>query len=1012
MEPRPQLSFEPFRLDPDNACLWRGSEAVPLKPKAFAVLQCLVEHAGRLMTKEVLLQSVWPDSAVSDAVLKVCISEIRKAMDDTAEASRFIVTVHRRGYRFVAPVAPVATARSGVGRPPRSMPPAPPVPLVGREVVLGRLHGSLAAALRGERQVVFVTGEPGIGKTATVDAFLAQAAVDPALGIVRGQCVELYGSAEPYLPVLDALGRLCREPEGEALTALLRQHAPSWLVQMPGLVRLTDRDALPPEFLGATRDRMLREMVDLVDVLTGETPLVLVLEDLHWSDGATVDLVSALARRREPARLLVIGTFRPVDLIVEGHPLRGLKQELSQRGYCDEIPLEPLSQARVVEYLGARFPGTSVPAELAQIIHERTDGNPLFMVNTVDHLIKQGWLVQREGKWVLCGTSREIALEVPEGIREMIENQFEQLSPEDQRLLEAGSVVGVEFSAAAVAAVLEADPVAVEERCDGLARQPRFLRGAGTATWPDGTDTGRYGFLHSLYQGVVYRRLAPGARRRLHQRVGERIEAAYAHQTGDVAAELVLHFEQAGDIDRTVRYLRQAANNAVRRYAGREAIGYLTRGLERVGHLPDTPDRIRLELDFQTALGSVFVATKGHAAPEVERTYSRARTLCHELGERAQLFPVLCGLGLFHLQRAELQTAYELGAELFDLARGAEDPLRLVLAHRALGTPLLWLGELGQARTHLEAGIAAAGQSQDARATLYGEHPAVTCLCYLARVLWTQGYPDQAVTRIDEALALAGELDDPFSLAYAQSGAAFVYQLRREAPTAQRWAQAAATIASDRGFPFVLTWANILGGAALTAQGQLEEGMTQLTRGLAAHRDTGGELGRPYYLTLLAEAHQRRGQPAEGLKVLAEAETAAQRDGERAGEAERHRLKGELLLLLHGAGGASPPPGAGRSSVAGAARHALVEAETCFRRAIETADRQGALSWALRATISLSRLWQRQGRRAEAFRILTASYASFSEGFGTPDLQDAKVLLREIQAGEHPPARKAPGRGH
>jgi DNA-binding winged helix-turn-helix (wHTH) protein len=356
MEPRPQLSFEPFRLDPDNACLWRESEAVPLKPKAFAVLQCLVEHAGRLVTKEVLLQSVWPDSAVSDAVLKVCISEIRKAMDDTAEASRFIVTVHRRGYRFVAPVA---TARSSVGRPPRSMPPAPPVPMVGREVVLGRLHGSLAAALRGERQVVFVTGEAGIGKTATVDAFLAQAADDPALGIVRGQCVELYGSAEPYLPVLDALGRLCREPEGEPLTALLRQHAPSWLVQMPGLVRLTDRDALPPECLGATRDRMLREMVDLVDVLTGETPLVLVLEDLHWSDGATVDLVSALARRREPARLLVIGTFRPADLIVEGHPLRGLKQELSQRGYCDEIPLEPLSQARVVEYLSA--PGFPAP---------------------------------------------------------------------------------------------------------------------------------------------------------------------------------------------------------------------------------------------------------------------------------------------------------------------------------------------------------------------------------------------------------------------------------------------------------------------------------------------------------------------------------------------------------------------------------------------------------------------------------------------------------------------------
>ncbi len=1009
-ELRPQLGFEPFRLDLDNACLWRGSEPVPLKPKAFAVLQCLVEHAGLLLTKDMLLRSVWPDAAVSDAVLKVCISEIRRALDDTTATPRFIVTAHRRGYRFVAPVTPVAPPRpSGEGLR-GSRPPMPTAPLVGREAMLARLHRALAAALRRERQVVFVSGEAGIGKTAAVDSFLARAAADTDLAIVHGQGVELYGSAEPYLPVLDALGRLCREPGGEHLTALLRRHAPSWLVQLPGLVRLTDREAVPPEFLGATRDRMLREMADLVEAWTTEIPLVLVLEDLHWSDGATVDLVSVLARRRGPARLLVIGTFRPVDLIVEGHPLRRLTQELSRRGCCDEVALEPLDPARVAEYLAARLPG-SVPAELAQIVHERTDGNPLFTVSVVDHLIERGWLVERDGRWALAGSARDIALEVPEGIRGMIEGQLEQLSVDDLRVLEAGSVVGVEFPAAAVAAALQEDPVAVEERCDGLVRQQRFLRGAGASAWPDGTRTVRYKFVHSLYQGVVYHQLAPGARRRLHQRIGERIEAAHAGQGGEVAAELIGHFEQAGDVERTVRYLRQAADNALRRYAGREAIGYLARGLDRVWNLRDTAERARLELDFQTMLGSVFVATKGHAAPEVERAYGRARTLCRELGETTHLFPVLCGLGLFHLQRANLRTAYELGTELLDLSKGSEDPLRLVLAHRALGTPLLWLGELGRARGHLEAAIAAyRDHAHRPRATVHGEDPAVTCLCYLARVLWTQGYPDQAIARIEEALTLAGNLGDPFSLAYAQCGAAIVYHLRREPAPARRWAQAAARIASERGYPFVLTWANILGGAALTAEGQPEDGMRRLTHGLTAHRSTGGELGRPYYLTLLAEAHQRHGQPAEGLRALAEAEATAQRDGERAGEAERHRLRGDLLLLLHGVGEVEAPPrppGTGRASAVGV-DEALVEAEACFRRALETADRQGAASLALRATISLSRLWQRQGRQAEAHRVLTASYASFSEGFDTVDLRDASALLGELAARPHPGARKAP----
>jgi predicted ATPase/DNA-binding winged helix-turn-helix (wHTH) protein len=588
-----QILFEPFRLDPGNACLWHGPRAIHLTPKVFAVLSYLVSKAGRLVTKDELLRAVWPDTIVGEASLTVCIREIRKVLGDQSKAPRFIETRHRRGYRFIAPTTEVAPAPAEVrfpvppgSPPPAGAGPAPP-DLVGREAELLRLQGWLEKALGGDRQVVFVTGEPGIGKTTLVEAFCQALGSRPGVWIARGQCFEHHGPGEAYLPVLEALNRLCREPGGKHLVALLARRAPTWLAQLPGLPPNAGREVSPHETLGATPTRMLREITETVEELTAQAPLVLVLEDLHWSDDATLDLISAVARRREPARLLLLATYRPVEVIVSHHPLHALKQDLQTRRHCAELPLELLTEAAVAGYLALRFAGSSLPAALARVVHARTDGNPLFMVQVTDDLIARGVLVQQAGWWELLGDPDRPAIGVPESSRQMIEQQLARLGPEEQRLLEGASVAGMEFSAAGLAAALGQDVIAVEEGCERLARRQQFLGSAGVSEWPDGTVAGRYRFLHWLYEDVLYQRVPAARRRSLHLRLGERAEAGHGEAAGEAAVELARHFEQGGDHRRAISYLGRAAEKAGRRFAHHEALNNLQRALGLVDRLPE-----------------------------------------------------------------------------------------------------------------------------------------------------------------------------------------------------------------------------------------------------------------------------------------------------------------------------------------------------------------------------------------------------------------------------------------
>jgi DNA-binding winged helix-turn-helix (wHTH) protein len=387
----------PFRVDLRNECVWYGAEALHLRPKTFAVLRYFVTHPGRLVPKEELLAAVWPDTVVHEAALNICISQLRRVLGDDPQAPQFIATVHRRGYRFIAALAaaelpvtePDVTLATGTR--PLAVPPAlVKAPLiVGREREVQILQGWLEQARHGVRQVVFVTGEPGIGKTTLVDAFVASLAADANLWVARGQCLDQRGTGEAYLPVLDALSRLCRRADGAHLVELLGHYAPTWLAQMPSLSARAS-GTVKPQDLSASPKRMLREFADAVEAFTADRLLLLILEDLHWSDHATLDLIAWLARRRERAQLLLLGTFRPVDVIVRAHPLQAVRRDLALHGLCADLHLEGLAEAAVREYLGARFPAGQVPSMLARPLHRRTDGHPLFMVQKVEEWLQQG----------------------------------------------------------------------------------------------------------------------------------------------------------------------------------------------------------------------------------------------------------------------------------------------------------------------------------------------------------------------------------------------------------------------------------------------------------------------------------------------------------------------------------------------------------------------------------------------------------------------------------------------
>ena len=592
--------FPPFRLDQVNQCLWRSTEdgaeeGITLKPKTYSILAYFLDRPGRLVTQDELLESIWPDTYVQPEVVKRHIFDLREALGDDSKTPSFLETLPKRGYKFIAPVRETEPASRT----------SPDAKLVGRDSELGELEGCLNRAMGGQRQIVFVTGEAGIGKTALVDEFRRRAAHSVALRLTTGQCVEGYGGKEPYYAVLEALGSLCRHSDD--VLRILATQAPTWLAQFPAFIRPEQRETLQREILGATHQRMLREILVALEMISSDKPLLLTIEDLHWASHSTIDLISALARNRASAKLLVIATFRPADAALTGHPLRQVEQELVVHHLCHRLNLEPLEEEDIAEYLAGASSETMVPEGLAALLKRHSDGNPLFMLAALEHLQQCGFIKNEAGSWSLGVPLDEISLEVPESLREMIDAQIESLDPQVQRVLEVASVNGVQFSGGVSIAPASVDEERFEQICEDLSRRHRVLRRLGSIRFPDGSISSRYEFSHALYREVFYRRQAPAQRTRTHRRIGERLERLYAGHETTIASELAEHFEHSNDWLGALKYLRLAAENARRRYANREAGVILRRALKLCANLAGD-ERAEWQIRILTVLGMMYVA--------------------------------------------------------------------------------------------------------------------------------------------------------------------------------------------------------------------------------------------------------------------------------------------------------------------------------------------------------------------------------------------------------------------
>jgi predicted ATPase len=908
---------------------------------------------------------------------RACLKALAKRQADRyTTAADFAADLRR--------LVPARAAAELIGAHPGWSPGPPISPVkrhtVGRQKELAQLGHAFESAASGQGLFVCVTGEPGIGKTTLVEDFLSGlVSAGRPCALARGRCSERLAGTEAYLPFLEALESLLKGEGGEAVAQVMKTTAPNWYAQV---VSLTLEDSsltrVLAESKAASQERLKRELSACLRELSHLRPLLLVLDDLHWADASTVDLLAYLGGKCAEMRALLVLTYRPTALMLGKHPFGPLKLDLQARGVCRELALEFLPRADLDRYLALEFPGHGFPEEFAALVHSRTEGSPLFMADLLRHLRDRQVLTEQQGRWTLGQTVPDLERDLPESVRSLIQRKIDQLGEDDRRLLVAASVQGYEFDSAVVARVLERDAAEVEERLDELDRVHAFVRLVREQEFPDRTLTQRYRFVHVLYQNALYASLQPTRRASLSAAVAQALIGYYGHKSGDVAAELALLLEAARDFSRAADYFLVAARSAVGVCANQEAVVLARRGIELLASLPDTPERARQELALQITLGPALFVTENWAAPDVEAAYTRAHDLCRELGDSPDLFPALWGLCLFRIARGEIQTGLNLAEQLLGLAQRAQDAGLLLQAHYALGRAHAILGNWARAKTHLEQAIAYYDRREHrSHAFLYGGHdPCASCLGFASHALWMLGYPEQALQRGREALALARELRHPASLAQTQALVAVLYQYRRDVAETLELAEELQGLAADQGLLFHLAAGSVLRGWALVERGHSEEGTARIREGF----DTGGPTRahlRAHSLALLAEAWGKAGNVTEGLAVLAKTLTEVEETGIRFYEPELRRHQGEFLLALNPEN--SP------------------EAEACFQQAIAIARRQQAKSLELRATTSLARLWQRQGRRDEARAALAAVYSTFTEGFTTPDLMGAAALLESMK---------------
>lgn len=875
--------FDTFLIEEANARVLKGDVPIDLPPRAFAVLCALARHQGQLVGKDALLDAVWGHQHVSESVLKTTISQLRAALADDPKSPRYIETAPRRGYRFIAAVTPAAAGAPAARQLPRDA-------LIGREASLAVLEAELAQATAGACRIVFVAGEPGIGKSALIERFAAAAAAPHALG----QCVEQYGSGEPYLPVLEALNALCRL-EGPGLIDLMRHAAPTWLVQLPWYLTDADRQQLQREVAGATQQRMLREIGELLDRCTSTRPLLLVLEDLHWADEATVQLIAYLARRRGPARVMLLGSLRTTEVIAGEHPLRSIRQELRLHQLCRELDLDAFSEHDVSDYLASRMGGQAAEESFVRQVHRHTDGLPLFVVNLVDALIADG-VLSREGEtWQVRPLP---TLEVPRNIVGVIEKQIARLPEQLRQWLGVAAVAGVEFADLSVADAIDLDVQPLREAFDDLVRQQHWLRSAGWAPLADGRTASRFVFRHALYRRVFYQSLGDARRTHWHLRLAQALEAMHGGSP-EVAGELAMHFERGRGLARAVHYLTLAATRALRRFAPSEALQSARHGLRLLAPLPEGEGKLNAELELRVIEGVSLAQQTIFSSEEVGSVFARAQQLGDQLPENPARARALHGLWWVNFGRGEMDRARSLASRILAVGEASGEPSLLVAGNSALGMTLTHIGEIAQARHHLQAAVAAYEAAGDSLSPeLFMQDPSVEARCYLAVLSWWTGQGEDARDYLALAEAVAARSRHPPTQALTLHIAAVVHAMAREYALVIEKTRRIYELVENHwlaGGPSAHGWIH---GRAMVALGQVEEGLQAMREAAQRCEASGLRVGLAGFHQMYADACRSLGRYQEALASLDAGLAIARAGGELCLLSPLHRGRGEVLLEL------------------------------------------------------------------------------------------------------------------
>jgi len=875
---------------------------------------------------------------------------------------------------------------------------------VGREMERNDLRAAFNTAKDGRGSLVCVAGEPGIGKTTLVEDFLAELAAENQCTIARGRCSERLAGTEAYLPLLEALETLLRQADTHSLARtmklgdevlggaaqLMRRIAATWYAQVALLSAENFSDAkLLAEVKAASQERMKRELANFLQALTERRPLILFFDDLHWADVSTIDLLSFLAGKFDGLKVLIVVTYRPSDMLLSNHPFLQIKPDLQARGLCRELSLEFLTEAEIAEYLALEFPGHRFPPEFPKLIHAKTEGGPLFMADLVRYLRDRGVIEEEEctrGTCVpmLAQALPDIERELPESVRGMIERKIAQLSEDDRKLLTAASVQGYEFDSAVVAQALKLEPDVVEERLEKLERVFAFVKLVSEAEFPNGTLTLKYRFVHVLYQNALYAGLRATRKATLSRDVALALEACYGVRSASVANELALLWEAARDYARASDSFLQAARNAAQIHAHQEAVQLAEHGLAALGKLPETPERGGRELGLQLTLGFSLQSVLSWAAPKSGAAFNRARQLCERAGNDPRLFAALSGVWPYHALQAEFEPAQRLGEQMLHLAEQAQDPVLLVRVFMCRAFVRYYQGELVSAHQDGERALALDRRTNHAAyLSVSNEDLGITTRRHQSYCLWTLGYVDSALALAQEAVTLAEQTAHPFSLAGAHLATGMILHTRRDWPSSHQEFEQVLALAAEYDLGDMLNYAVAFNALTLAYQEPTVITLERAQQAITSLRGKGVTLALTAYLAILGEVFGLADRCGEGLAVIAEALAQAERTGERVWEAELWRIKGELLL----------------QSVASNSQtsEASAEAESYFCKAIEVSKQQSAKSWELRAGTSLARLWQRQGKIAEARRTLAEIYGWFTEGFDTADLKEAKALLNELQ---------------